>query len=72
MARCAAQLVFGRFLNPAATEVCDGYDTDCDGSTIYVDDDLTPDLDVDGDGYVLCDGDAVGFVNHLNEGADFL
>jgi len=38
-------------VNPAATEDCDGLDTDCDGQ-------LGPDeVDADGDGVLLCDGD---------------
>ena len=40
-------------VNPGAAELCDGWDTDCDGS-------LDPDeLDTDGDGYLICDAAAV-------------
>jgi hypothetical protein len=36
-------------VNPEATEICDGYDTDCDSSTV-----LSDDLDHDGDGFTIC------------------
>jgi len=37
------------FINPGMDEICDGFDTNCDGYT-------PPDeVDVDGDGYFLCD-----------------
>ena len=39
------------FINPAALEVCNGIDDNCDGA-------LSPnEVDVDGDGWSICDGD---------------
>jgi len=38
-------------VNPAAAEICDGLDTDCDGVL------LSEELDADGDGIAMCAGD---------------
>jgi len=47
-------------VNPgAASDVCDGWDTDCDGQSAYPNNDGSPDVlaesDDDGDGYFECD-----------------
>ena len=50
---------YSEHVNPAATEVCDSWDTDCDSQAAYPNNDGTPEdadeLDQDGDGYVQCD-----------------
>jgi hypothetical protein len=38
-------------INPGATEICDGADTDCDGDLALVE------MDLDGDGYSPCEND---------------
>ena len=43
-------------VNPNATEICDGFDNDCDG-VFFVDVNGDDELDVDGDGAFACDDD---------------
>jgi|GEM_PF-1470810 len=62
-------------VNPAATEVCDSWDTDCDSQPAYPGNDGEPEaaeeLDDDGDGYVQCTytGSASGATNNGFGGA---
>ena len=49
-------------ISPAATESCDGYDTDCNGSTNYSDS-AGGDTDADADGFVDCNGDGAGYTD---------
>ncbi|HSG99516.1 MAG TPA: MopE-related protein, partial [candidate division Zixibacteria bacterium] len=49
-------------VNPAATEICDGLDNDCDG---FVDEGF----DLDGDGWTTCAGDCNDAVASINPGA---
>ena len=60
-------------VNPAATEFCDSWDTDCDSQPSYPANDGLPEsaaeIDDDGDGYVQCDFPAFAFAGGaLNNG----
>ena len=60
-------------VNPAATEFCDSWDTDCDSQPSYPANDGLPEraeeIDDDGDGYVQCDFPGFAFAGGaLNNG----
>jgi hypothetical protein len=50
-------------VNPGADEVCDGQDTNCDGTVPW------NDYDIDGDGYAVCQGDCNDQDGAVNPGA---
>ncbi len=50
-------------INPAASEICDGFDDDCDGSV------PSDEQDSDGDGLSTCAGDCVDTNNFINPSA---